>query len=455
MQNAQPPEQVQAAFDDAVKAEPGSRAPEERGPGLRQRRRPARARHGVAAAAGSRRLQRERHRARRGRCQPLPPDPGRVRQGAGGHPRAPLSRHDAVGARQLEQGADRPERAATTCSTCRSTTAQAGAGRRGRGRGERRRGPRPAPPEAARDARPEPQPRVAAQPRRGATADEGRRRRILALLVAALLVLSQSLYTVDQRQNAIKFQLGEFIDAKTEAGLYFKVPLLQNVALLRHAHPACSMTAEPGPHHHLGEEAAQGRLHRQVAHHRRAQVLPERHRRREAGDDAGWRRRSAPILGAGDQQAHDARGDLDRARQDHEDDAPEGRRGRQDDRRRGRRRAAEARRAARGSARAGLPAHGIRAQARRQRAALARRGRIGEDPRRRRPAARSDPRRGLQQAQKIKGEGDAKAAAIYARAYGQNPEFYSFYRSLEAYKATFRSKSDVWCSIRAPSSSST
>lgn len=42
------------------------------------------------------------------------------------------------------------------------------------------------------------------------------------------------------------------------------------------------------------------------------------------------------------------------------------------------------------------------------------------------------------QAQKIKGEGDAKAAAIYAAAYGQTPEFFAFYRSLEAYKASFR-----------------
>jgi membrane protease subunit HflC len=46
-------------------------------------------------------------------------------------------------------------------------------------------------------------------------------------------------------------------------------------------------------------------------------------------------------------------------------------------------------------------------------------------------------------AQKTKGDGDAKASAIYALAYGANPEFYAFYRSLEAYKATFRSKSDV------------
>jgi membrane protease subunit HflC len=47
------------------------------------------------------------------------------------------------------------------------------------------------------------------------------------------------------------------------------------------------------------------------------------------------------------------------------------------------------------------------------------------------------------QAQKIKGEGDAKATAIYAQAYGQNPEFYAFYRSLEAYRSTFRNKSDL------------
>lgn len=47
------------------------------------------------------------------------------------------------------------------------------------------------------------------------------------------------------------------------------------------------------------------------------------------------------------------------------------------------------------------------------------------------------------EAQKIKGEGDAKAAAIYAEAFGRSPEFYRFWRSLEAYKQTFRSKSDV------------
>jgi len=52
---------------------------------------------------------------------------------------------------------------------------------------------------------------------------------LLALVVAILLVASQSLYTVDQRQYAIKFQLGEIVDVKTEAGLYAKLPLVQNV----------------------------------------------------------------------------------------------------------------------------------------------------------------------------------------------------------------------------------
>jgi membrane protease subunit HflC len=52
---------------------------------------------------------------------------------------------------------------------------------------------------------------------------------LLALIVAILLVASQSLYTVDQRKYAVKLQLGEFVDTKTEPGLYFKVPLLQNV----------------------------------------------------------------------------------------------------------------------------------------------------------------------------------------------------------------------------------
>ena len=46
-------------------------------------------------------------------------------------------------------------------------------------------------------------------------------------------------------------------------------------------------------------------------------------------------------------------------------------------------------------------------------------------------------------AQRIQGEGDGKASAIYAEAFGRNPEFYNFYRSLEAYRNSFRNKSDI------------
>jgi membrane protease subunit HflC len=46
-------------------------------------------------------------------------------------------------------------------------------------------------------------------------------------------------------------------------------------------------------------------------------------------------------------------------------------------------------------------------------------------------------------AETIRGEGDAKASQIYAQAFGKNPEFYRFYRSLEAYRATFKSRNDV------------
>ncbi len=46
-------------------------------------------------------------------------------------------------------------------------------------------------------------------------------------------------------------------------------------------------------------------------------------------------------------------------------------------------------------------------------------------------------------AQKIRGEGDAKASALYADSFGRDPQFAQFYRSLEAYRATFRSKADV------------
>ena len=47
------------------------------------------------------------------------------------------------------------------------------------------------------------------------------------------------------------------------------------------------------------------------------------------------------------------------------------------------------------------------------------------------------------ESQQTKGDGDAQAAAIYATAFRRDPEFFAFYRSQEAYRQSFRSKSDV------------
>ncbi len=49
----------------------------------------------------------------------------------------------------------------------------------------------------------------------------------------------------------------------------------------------------------------------------------------------------------------------------------------------------------------------------------------------------------FREAEEVRGQGDAEAAAIYAEAYNKDPEFYSFYRSLQAYRESFASKSDV------------
>ncbi len=47
------------------------------------------------------------------------------------------------------------------------------------------------------------------------------------------------------------------------------------------------------------------------------------------------------------------------------------------------------------------------------------------------------------EAEMVRGEGDAKASQTYAQSFGKNPEFYKFYRSLEAYRASFKNRSDV------------
>jgi membrane protease subunit HflC len=264
---------------------------------------------------------------------------------------------------------------------------------------------------------------------------------ILALVVAALLVLSQSVYTVDQRQYAIKFQLGEFIDAQTQAGLYFKVPLVQNIRffdrrilLLDAPKPDRITTSEKKP---LNVDF--------IAYWRIVDV--RKYYQSVTGDEELAKQRLAQTIRAilgqeiNKRTIHEAISTerdkiMNTTRQRADADAKQIGVEIIDVRLR----------------RVELPEDVLskvyeRMESERKRVAAELRStgaadseKIRADADRQREVILADA---YKQAQKIKGDGDAKASATYATAYGQNPEFYAFYRSLEAYKATFRSKSDV------------
>ncbi len=259
---------------------------------------------------------------------------------------------------------------------------------------------------------------------------------LLALVVALLLVASQAMYTVDQTKYAIRFQLGEIVDINDQAGLHFKLPLVQNVRyfdrrnlMLENPDVDRVVTSEKTPlevdfvvlwritdvkQYYVAvqgnEDAARSRLSQTVRSNLaeefnkstmheaistgRERIMNET--RQKADQDARnigvevvdvrLRRLALPI---------DVTGPV-YARMESE-----------------RRRVANELRSL-GAA----ESEKIRADADRQRQVIL-----------------ADAYR---QAQKIKGEGDGKAASIYASAYGTNPEFFAFYRSLEAYKTSFK-----------------
>ena len=264
---------------------------------------------------------------------------------------------------------------------------------------------------------------------------------ILALVVALLLVASQAIYTVDQRKYAIKFQLGEVIETQSNAGLYFKVPLVQNVKyydkvnqVLDNAEPDRITTSEKKPllvdffvlwrildvkQYYISvggdEEAARRRLSQTVRanlaeevnkHTAHETISTERDlitslTRQKANADAA-------SIGV---EVIDVR--LRRVELPPDVTGPVYQRMESERRR---------------------VANELRSLG------SAEREKIQADADRQRQVILADAYRA---AQKIKGEGDARASTIYADAYGQNAEFYSFYRSLEAYKTTFRNKSDM------------
>ncbi len=264
---------------------------------------------------------------------------------------------------------------------------------------------------------------------------------ILVVAVVALLVLSMSVYTVDQRKAAIKFQLGEVVSMQTQPGLYFMVPILQNVRLYdTRIQTYDSKDAE----RFLTSEnknvlvdsfvkwrvidvrqyyvsvrgdsvAAEARISQTVNDALRAEFA-----KRTVHDVVSGERQNIMDTVA-DKVDKDVKGigvEVVDVRLKRVDLVPEissdvFRRMESE-----RKRVANELRST-GSA----EGEKIKADADRQKQII-----VAE---------------AYRDAQRIKGEGDAQAARIYAEAFGKNPEFYSFYRSLEAYRASLRNKSDV------------
>ncbi len=272
---------------------------------------------------------------------------------------------------------------------------------------------------------------------------------ILVGVIVVLVLLSMSVYVVDQRQTAIVFQLGEMVSVKTKPSLYFKLPLVQNVRYfdsriltLDSAAPETFITAEKKnvlvdsfvkwriadvEQYYVsvgGDEArAQTRLTQTV----NASMREEFGKRTIHEVVSGERDKVMEVLREkANADAHKIGVEVLDVRLKRVDFTPEISDSVY------RRMDAERKRVANELRATGnAESEKIRADADKQHEVTL-------------AVAYRD-------AQKIKGEGDAKAAAIYASAFGRNSEFYAFYRSLEAYKQSFKNKSDVM--VLDPSSS--
>ncbi|MRR50134.1 MAG: protease modulator HflC [Rhodocyclaceae bacterium] len=264
---------------------------------------------------------------------------------------------------------------------------------------------------------------------------------VASLFLGALVVFAMTVFTVDQRQNAIVFQLGEIKDVITEPGLAFKFPLIQNVRLfdkrvltLDSVEPERFLTAEKKPV--LVDSFVKWRIHdvrqyyisvngdEQVARTRLSQTvnsgLREEFGKRTVHDVVSGERDKimAEVQRKADTDMRAIGIEIVDVRLKRVDLVPEVSESVY------RRMETERKRVANELRSEGAAeAEKIKADADRQREVI-----VAE---------------AYRDAQKIKGEGDAKAAAIYGQAFSQNAEFYAFYRSLEAYRGSFHNKTDV------------
>ncbi|HRP95306.1 MAG TPA: protease modulator HflC [Rhodocyclaceae bacterium] len=264
---------------------------------------------------------------------------------------------------------------------------------------------------------------------------------IAGVLLLAGVLASATLFRVDQRQHAIVFQLGEIKEVISEPGLNAKFPLIQNVRFLDKR----ILTIDtPEPERFITAEK-QNVL---VDHFVKWRIIdPRLYYESVAGDEGRARTRLLQTVNSGLREefgrrtVHDVvSGERDRIMENMRIRADT------DARQIGvqildvrlkrvdlptevsesvyRRMEAERLRVANELRSEGAAiAEQIRADADRQREVI-----IAE---------------AYREAQIVMGEGDATATATYAKAFEQNPEFYSFYRSLEAYRSSFASPLDV------------
>jgi len=263
---------------------------------------------------------------------------------------------------------------------------------------------------------------------------------ILAAAAALALLASSVMFTVDQRQSAIVFQFGEVRDVVTSPGLHFKLPLVQNV---RYLDTRILTIDDPDPQRFITAENKPVLVDTFV----KWRIIDARAYYIAVSDERGAANRISQTVNGllreefGKRTVHEVvSGEretiMTRVRERVEQDAKNIGVSIVDVRLKRvdlpqevsadvyRRMESERKRVASELRSTGAAeAERIRAEAEKQREVIL-----------------ADAYR---DAQRVRGEGDAKAAGIYAGAFSQNPEFYAFYRSMEAYRLTFRSRSDV------------
>lgn len=263
----------------------------------------------------------------------------------------------------------------------------------------------------------------------------------VALAIVVLLLASQSLYTVDQRETAIVFQLGEIKDVVKAPGLHVKWPLIQNVRyfdtrILTLDTPDTERFITSEKKNVLVDSFVKWRIGDARQYYisvggdeMRAQTRLQQTINSALREEFGKRTVHDVVSGERDQLMQAVRGKVEEDAKKIGVDIVDVRVKRvelpQEVSESVYRRMAAERNAVASELRSQgySESEKIRAEADREREVI-----VAE---------------AYRQAQRVKGEGDAKASAIYARAFSENPEFYAFYRSLEAYRASFRNKSDV------------